>query len=100
MRNGAYHAAHLGLVIPNDRLTDPAQPQRAQRIAMILLAADPGTNLRDAQLRHQEPPAAARARARSMAGGATSSSGSPRRAATASGRSRRRSASTVACTML
>src|SRR4051812_50273 len=96
------HAAHHRAVLADHLLADLAQAERAQRVFLVLLAADRGSDLGDAQRAHDQAPdpAAARARARSMAGGATSSSGSPRRAATASGRSSRRSASTVACTML
>src|SRR5690606_34531782 len=106
------HAADLGTVLTHDALADPAQAERAQGLALVVLAADGGLGLRDLQLCHHAPtfPASAcfssralaspSARLRSMTAGATRSTGRPRRAATDSGSSSLRSASTVACTML
>ncbi len=73
-------------------------PSEAQRVALVLLAADARPELGDLEPCHHAPVPAARAR--SSAAGATSSSGRPRRAATSSGRSRPFSAATVACTTL
>src|SRR5829696_5573969 len=98
MRHRADHPADLGTVLLDDHVAEPLEAQAAQRVALVLLAADLRADLTDLQpLAHQEP---VPARARSRDAGATSSRGSPRRAATASGRSRPRRAATVACTML
>src|ERR687897_1838985 len=98
MRHRVDHPADLGAVLLDDHVTEPLEAQAAQRVALVLLAADLRADLTDLQpLAHQEP---VPARARSRDAGATSSSGSPRRAATASGRSRPCRAATVACTML
>src|SRR5690606_11477998 len=91
------HAADLGTIFLDDDVADPLQTQRAQGLSLVLLAADQGARLGHLEPCHQAP---APARARSMAAGATCSSGSPRRAATDSGRSSPFSAATVACTML
>src|SRR3954447_14380894 len=94
-----HHPADLGTVLLHDDVADPLETERAQRVALVPLAADPGTGLRDLEPSHQ-PAVPVAARARSSGAGATSSIGSPRRAATASGRSRPFRAATVACTML
>src|ERR1700709_239625 len=103
--DGVDHAPKLRTVLLDDHVTDPLGTQRAQRVALVLLAADGGLLLLDLETRHQEAtswltPSGTSACARSRAAGATSSTRRPRRAATASGSSRERSASTVACTML
>src|SRR4051794_559932 len=92
------HAPDLGPVFLHDDIADPLEPQAAQGVALVLLAADAGLLLGDFEARHQDPAPAARAR--SSAAGATCSSERPRREATASGRSSPFSAATVACTML
>src|SRR5579859_4584912 len=102
------HAPELGPVVLDDHVTDPLQPERAQRGPLAGGAADPRLGLGYFQLCHRSAPgqllpdaaAAAAARARSMAAGATSSIGSPRRAAISSGRLSPLSAATVACTTL
>src|SRR5690606_33207745 len=106
------HAADLGTVLTHDAPADPAQTERAQGLALVLLAADRGLRLRDLELCHHAPtfPAASAcfssracaspaARLRSMTAGATRSCGRPPRDATDSGCSRLRSAWAVACTM-
>src|SRR5690242_7770686 len=92
------HPADLGAIFLDDDVANPLQAQRAQGVALVLLAADLRTDLCDLQVSHQALTPAARARSR--AAGATSSIDSPRRAATSSGRSSPRSAATVACTTL
>src|SRR5690606_10488476 len=111
--HGRDHAADLGAVLTHDAAADTAEAERAQRLALVLLATDRGLGLRDLQLCHHAPTfpadsacfssralASPSARLRSMTAGATRSSGRPRRAATASGCSRLRSACAVAWTML
>src|SRR3954451_14218375 len=98
VRDRRDHAADLGTVLLDDDVTDALQTQRAQGLPLVLLATDRGPRLGHLEAGHQAPAPAARAR--SIAAGATCSSGRPRRAATASGRSRPFSAATVACTML
>src|ERR1700742_5310951 len=103
--DGVDHAPELRTVLLDDHVTDPLETQRAQRVALVLLAADGGLLLLDLQARHQEAtswltPSGTSALALSSAAGATSSTARPRRAATASGSSRERRAATVACTML
>src|SRR6478609_5320679 len=96
--DGVDHPPDLGAVLLDDHVADPLQAERAQRVALVLLAADRGLGLLDLEGRsHQDVTSA---RALSSAAGATSSTGRPRRAATASGSSRPLRASTVACTML
>src|SRR6478609_8836457 len=91
------HASDLGAVLLDDDVADALEAERANRVPLVLLAADRGPGLLDLEARHHWVTSA---RARSSAAGATSSTGRPRRAATASGSSRERSAATVACTML
>src|SRR5699024_5909223 len=95
--HGIDHAADLRTIVLHHHVVDPLETQRAQGLALILLAADLRLQLRDLELRHQE---FAPSFARRSAAGATSSTGRPRRAATSSGRSRPLSAAIVACTML
>src|SRR5215218_7991135 len=98
MRHRVDHAADLRPVLLDDHVAEPLEAQAAQRVALVLLAADLRADLTDLEsLAHQAP---VPARARSSEAGATSSRGRPRRAATASGRSSPCSAATVACTML
>src|SRR5512135_1509526 len=99
MRHDANHSPHLGAVLADRAVVDPPQAERAQCRPLVVGAADRRPDLGHLEPGHQEAPAPA-ARARSIAGGATSSSGSPRRAAISSGRIRPRRAATVACTML
>src|SRR6478672_6214129 len=98
MRHRPHHAADLGAVLLDHHVVQPLEPERAQRLALAARAADARALLGDLEPAHQDAPPAARARSR--CGGTTSSSGRPRRLATDSGRSRERSASTVAWTML
>src|SRR5262245_46686818 len=90
------HASDLGPILLHD-VADPLQAERTQRLTLILLAPDGRAHLTYLEPWHQ-PGTSARALRR--AGGATSSTGMPRRLATDSGVSSERSASTVACTML
>src|SRR5215210_617607 len=103
--HGLDHAPDLGTVLLDDHVADPLEPQAAQRLALVGLAADGGPLLLDLELRHQpatscETPSGTSARALSRAAGATASTGSPRREATVSGCSSIFRASTVAWTML
>src|SRR5262245_12816524 len=95
--DGLDHAPDLRAVLLDDHVADPLETERAQGLALVLLAADRALLLLDLEACHQP---ATSARALSRAAGATSSTDSPRRAATASGSSSILSASTVACTML
>src|SRR6476646_4606636 len=97
------HPADLGTVLLDDDVANALQTEAAQRVTLVLLATDLGTGLGHLEPRHHAPALAASrpaACARSIAAGATWSTGRPRRAATASGRSRPCRAATVACTML
>src|SRR5699024_10169861 len=106
VRHRADHASNLGPVVLADSVANPLQTERAQRVTLVLPAADGGLLLGHLELAHEATSvfSAASARpsawARSSAAGATWFSASPRRAATASGGSRDFSAVTVACTML
>src|SRR5699024_8036542 len=111
VRHRGDHAPNLGPVLLDDGVANVLQPERTQRVTLVLPAADGGLLLGDLQLAHEAAPvfcsalsfsASARpsACARRSAVGATWSSGSPRRAATASGGSSDCRAVTVACTML
>src|SRR3954469_4695134 len=93
MRDGADHPADLRAVLLHHDVAHPLETERAQRLALAAGAADRRAALGDLQARHQT---VVPARARSMAAGATSSMGRPRRAAISSGRCRSRSAATVA----
>src|SRR6266540_5289787 len=95
--NRTQHAADLRAVVVDGHVADPLDAEGAQRVPLVLLTTDGGLGLGDLQARHQDVTSA---RAFSRAAGATSSTGSPRRAATASGVSRLFSAATVACTTL
>src|SRR3954468_22017521 len=97
--NGVDHAAELREVLLHHGVVDPLQAERPERVPVVLLRADLRAGLRDLQTGHvSQLPTPARARRR--AAGATSSSGSPRRAATSSGRTSPFRAATVAWTML
>src|SRR5664279_4884334 len=108
MRDGVDHPAELRTIFLDDDVADALETQRAQRVALVLLAAGAGTGLGDLELGHREATASASVFASAMpclpalsrAAGATSSTVRPRRWATISGDSSRRSAATVACTML
>src|ERR1700750_1644758 len=52
--DGVDHAPDLGAVLLDDHVTDPLETQRAQGLALVLLAADGGLLLLDLQARHQE----------------------------------------------
>src|ERR1700742_1319023 len=91
------HAPDLGAVLLDHHIPDPLQAERPQRLAVVTLRPDLGPELGHLQACPQAP---APARVASMAAGATSSTGRPRRAATRSGDSSFRRAATVACTML
>src|SRR5256714_3566411 len=95
--HGLDHAPDLGTVLLDHHVVDPLEAERAQRLPLVLLRPDLGSDLGDLQPCHYAPTPA---RAASMAAGATSSTGRPRRAATASGDSSFFRAATVACTML
>src|SRR5450631_3498048 len=99
------HAADLRPVGLGDRGADPPETKGSQGVPLPLGPADLRLDLGDLQLCHFRAPAqllpelavaAAAARARSMAAGATCSIGRPRRAAISSGRFRLFSAATVA----
>ncbi len=98
MGHSRNHPTYFRAVITNSGGSDPAKPKSPQGLPLIARPTDFGANLGDLQTSHHTPTPAARAR--SIAGGATSSIGRPRRAAISSGRMRPRSAETVACTML
>src|SRR5882724_2988770 len=55
--HGLDHAADLRPVFLDDHVVDPLEAQRAQRLPLILLVADPGTGLRDLQTTHRLLPA-------------------------------------------
>src|SRR5215204_1094047 len=97
MRHRLDHSAHLGPIVAQRLIADPAQTQCSERVPLILLAARGAAHLADLELRHYELTAC---RARRIAAGVTSSTVLPRRLATASGCSRPCSAATVACTTL
>src|SRR5688572_31881332 len=95
VRDGLHHASDLGTILLDDDIADALETQRAQGVALVLLASDAGLDLGDLELRHGVPtPAAAVSSAfaaasatpslpaRSRAAGATSSTVRPRRLAT------------------
>src|SRR4051794_13311944 len=99
MPGGLEVATVHGVVRNRHHLVDHLQTQGPHRLTGVRLVADRRADLGDAQLLgHGQTPCPARAR--SMAAGATSSMGRPRRAAISSGRIRPLSAATVAWTML
>src|SRR5680860_370392 len=55
--DGVDHAPELGTVLFDDHVTNPLEPQRAQSVALVLLAADGGLRLLDLQARHHWAPA-------------------------------------------
>src|SRR4051794_30859178 len=83
------HAPDLRAVLLHDHVADPLETERAQRLALVGLAADTALALLDLELCHQcatsAAVAASAALALSRAAGATCSTGRPRRAATVSG---------------
>src|SRR5215204_5798608 len=97
MRHRLDHSAHLGPIVAQRLIADPAQTQCSERVPLILLAARGAAHLADLELRHYELTAC---RARRIAAGVTSSTVLPRRLATSSGCSSPCSAATVACTTL
>src|SRR3712207_5862654 len=50
------HPADLGTVLLDDRVVDPLEAQRAQRLALVGLGADRRPDLSDLELRHLRPP--------------------------------------------
>src|SRR6478736_923451 len=97
VRHGREHAADLRSVLLDDDVADALEPERAERVALVLVASDRGSDLLDLQPAHHSGTSA---RARSSAAGATCSTVRPRRAATVSGSTSIRRAATVAPTML
>src|SRR6185436_3158359 len=87
--DGLDHAADLRAVLLDDHVADPLEPQRAQGLALVDLAADGALLLLHHQLCHQRdtsPGVSTFSRAAlSSAAGATCSTVRPRRAATVSG---------------
>src|SRR5215204_36181 len=97
MRHRLDHSAHLGPIVAQRLIADPAQSQCSERVPLILLATHGAAHLTDLELRHYELTACL---ARRIAAGVTSSTVLPRRLATSSGCSSPCSAATVACTTL
>src|SRR6476469_7704260 len=77
------HSPDFGAIFLDDHVADPLQAKRSQGVPLVLLGPDLRTYLGHLEPCHHRT--AASARAASMAAGATSSTGRPRRAATASG---------------
>jgi len=50
MRHGRDHSENLGTVLPHDVLADLAQPERVQRLPLVLLATDTRPDLGDLEL--------------------------------------------------
>src|SRR4051812_7823285 len=50
------HPADLGTVLLDDRVVDPLETERPQRLTLVGLGADGGLDLGDLQLRHVRPP--------------------------------------------
>src|SRR5690625_7695749 len=98
MGDGVDHSASLGTVFPYYDIAHALETKTEQRVALILLSSDEGTNLPDLEVSHYAPRPSDLARKRTAA--ATWSTGRRRRAATASGGSRPSSATTSARTML
>src|SRR4051812_20271545 len=97
VRHGGQHPADLGTVLLDDDVADALQPQRTERLALILLPADAGLDLAHLEAAHHSVTSA---RAFSSAAGATCSTVSPRWVATSSGVLSILRAVTVAPTML
>src|SRR3954471_11748838 len=102
--------AGLRVVLAEDRMPNPSQAERAQALALLPARPDGAAHLGDLQLSVTHDcvasltaalaSASLSRRAFSIAAGATSSIGSPRRAATSLGRCSSLRAATVACTTL
>src|SRR5919112_89482 len=56
VRHRGDHPADLGTVLLHDRVVDPLEAQRAQRLPLVGLRADRRPDLGDLQLRHVRPP--------------------------------------------
>src|SRR5829696_5853853 len=56
VRHRRDHPADLGTVLLDDRVVDPLEAQRTQRLALVGLRADTGLDLGDLELRHVRPP--------------------------------------------
>src|SRR4051795_10709660 len=56
VRHRGDHPADLGTVLLHDRVMDPLEAQRAQRLALVALGADGRADLGDLQLSHVRPP--------------------------------------------
>src|SRR5829696_9371567 len=56
VRHRCDHPADLGTVLLDDRVVDALEPERTQRLALILLAADPRLDLGDLELCHLRLP--------------------------------------------
>src|ERR687889_2462764 len=84
VRHRRDHPADLGTVLLDDRVVDALEPERTQRLALVLLAPDPRLDLGDLELCHlrlpdphghgawrpgRRPPAAGRGGPRSPRGG-------------------------------
>src|SRR5688572_25019034 len=56
VRHRRDHPADLGTVLLHDRVVDPLESKRTQRLTLVALAADRRPGLRDLELRHLRPP--------------------------------------------
>src|SRR5215218_7401860 len=56
VRHRRDHPADLGTVLLDDRVVDALEPERTQRLALVLLATDPRLDLGDLQLCHLRLP--------------------------------------------
>src|SRR5215218_6918926 len=56
VRHRRDHPADLGTVLLHDRVVDPLQPERTQRLTLVRLRADGRLDLGDLELRHLRPP--------------------------------------------
>src|SRR5262245_10279080 len=93
VRDRGQHATDLRPILLDDHVADPLEPERAQRLTLVLVPADARPDLLDLEsCRHH---CVTSARARSRAAGVTCSTVSPRRAATVSGSTSILSAATV-----
>src|SRR3954451_12231342 len=56
VRHRSDHPADLGTVLLDDRVVDPLQPERTQRLPLVRLGADGRLDLGDLELCHLRPP--------------------------------------------
>src|ERR671921_1380553 len=56
VRHRRDHPTDLGTVLLQDRVVDPLQPERTQRLTLVRLGADGRLDLGDLELRHLRPP--------------------------------------------